>query len=68
MTKVNSGNGTNINNLNSDEMYHKPQSEMDKQAKGYENDVASSWLRGMGPGEAEGKPGYDKTGRHKVSR
>lgn len=28
----------------------------------YDNDVASDWRRGMGVGQAEGKPGYVKTG------
>lgn len=37
-----------------------PQSPEDKQAPGYNNDVASNWLRGMGKGEAEGKPSFDK--------
>lgn len=30
------------------------------QAPNYSNDVASDWRRGMGPGEAEGKPGFDR--------
>jgi hypothetical protein len=38
----------------------KPQAPEDRQAPGYDNDVKSNWLRGMGPGEAEGKPGFDK--------
>lgn len=37
-----------------------PQAPEDKQAPGYENDVPSNWLRGMGKGEAEGKPSFDK--------
>jgi len=31
------------------------------QGPGYDNDVASDWRRGMGPGEAEGKPGFCNT-------
>lgn len=38
----------------------KPQCCEDRQAPGYDNDVAPNWLRGMGKGEAEGKPGFDK--------
>lgn len=37
-----------------------PQFPEDKHGPGYDNDVASNWLRGMGKGEAEGKPGFDK--------
>ena len=37
-----------------------PQSPEDKHGPGYDNDTPSNWLRGMGKGEAEGKPGFDK--------
>jgi len=30
----------------------------------YSNDVANDWRRGFGPGQAEGKPGYDYTGKN----
>lgn len=30
----------------------------------YDNLVAPDWRRGMGPKQAEGKPGYDLTGKH----
>lgn len=42
-----------------------PQFPEDKHGEKYDNDVASNWLRGMGPKEAEGKPGFDsgKKGR-----
>lgn len=36
-----------------------PQAPEDQQAPGYDNDTPSNWLRGMGPGEACGKPGFD---------
>jgi len=36
-----------------------PQFPEDKHGAKYDNDVASNWLRGMGPKGAEGKPGYD---------
>lgn len=42
-----------------------PQFPEDKHGPKYDNDVASNWLRGMGPKEAEGKPGFDK---HKAGR
>jgi hypothetical protein len=42
-----------------------PQDPIDKHGAKYDNDVASNWLRGMGPKEAEGKPGFDK---HKAGR
>lgn len=35
------------------------------QDAGYQNDTASDWRRGMGPGEAEGKPSFDRTGKTK---
>lgn len=38
-----------------------PQAPEDRQAPGYMNMTPSNWLRGMGKGEAEGKPGFDKT-------
>lgn len=34
------------------------------QAPGYSNLVANDWRRGMGPKQAEGKPGYDLTGKN----
>lgn len=37
-----------------------PQAVNDKHLPGYDNDVAPNWLRGMGKGQAEGKPGFDK--------
>jgi len=40
---------------------HKPQAPEDRQAPGYSNMTPSNWIRGMGPGEATGKPGFDKT-------
>lgn len=44
----------------SDKEYQKPQSPTDRQAPGYDNDVGPNWLRGMGKGEAEGKPSFDR--------
>ena len=38
-----------------------PQCPEDKQAPGYHNDTPDNWLRGMGPGQAEGKPNFDKS-------
>lgn len=38
-----------------------PQCPEDAHGPKYDNDTPDNWLRGMGPGEAEGKPGYDKT-------
>lgn len=38
-----------------------PQFKEDQWAPGYCNDTPDNWLRGMGKGEAEGKPGFDKT-------
>lgn len=38
-----------------------PESPNDKMAPGYANNVAPDWRRGMGPGQAEGKPGFMKT-------
>ncbi len=40
-------------------LYQKPQSREDRQGPKYDNDVPNNWLRGMGPGEATGKPGFD---------
>ena len=40
---------------------NKPQCPEDKQGPGYENSVPSNWLRGMP--NAEGKPGFDKSGK-----
>ena len=42
-----------------------PQSLNDKHGPKYDNDVASTWVRGMGPDGACGKPGFDhgKKGR-----
>lgn len=37
-----------------------PQSVNDKHSPNYDNDVAPNWLRGMGKGQAEGKPNFDK--------
>lgn len=37
-----------------------PQFPEDKHGAKYDNDVADNWLRGMGKGGAEGKPGFDK--------
>jgi hypothetical protein len=45
-----------------------PQSPMDKQGPGYDNDVPMDWRRGGGSGQAEGKPGYDKTGKSPPNR
>ena len=45
------------------DLAQEPQSPMDKHGPGYDNDVAPDWRRGMGPGQAEGKPSYDRTGR-----
>jgi len=43
-----------------------PQAPSDRHGAGYANDVpADSWLRGGGPGGAEGKPNFD---RHKAGR
>lgn len=44
----------------SDKVYQQPQNPMDRHAEGYDNDVKPNWLRGMGPGEATGKPSFDK--------
>lgn len=62
-------NATSINSVNKSDPMQKPQSPMDKQdGVYYDNDVADGWLRGSGDKAAEAKPGYDLTGRHKVSR
>lgn len=37
-----------------------PQCPEDKHGANYNNDTPNNWLRGMGPGEAEGKPSFDK--------
>lgn len=37
-----------------------PQAVNDHHLPGYDNDVPANWLRGMGPGEATGKPSFDK--------
>ncbi len=37
-----------------------PQAVNDQHLPNYANDVGSNWLRGMGKGEAEGKPSFDK--------
>jgi hypothetical protein len=39
-----------------------PESPVDKQGPGYDNNVADDWRRGGGANQAEGKPGYVKTG------
>lgn len=44
----------------SDKVYQQPQNPMDRHEVGYDNDVGPNWLRGMGKGEAEGKPSFDK--------
>jgi hypothetical protein len=48
-----------------DECCQAPQFPEDKHGRKYDNDVASNWLRGMGPKGAEGKPDFDhgKKGR-----
>jgi hypothetical protein len=46
---------------NDPEICSAPQAPEDRQAPGYSNMTPSNWLRGMGKGEAEGKPGFDKT-------
>ena len=46
----------------------KPQSPMDKHGPGYDNDVAPDWRRGMGADQAEGKPGYVRTGHNPPNR
>lgn len=40
--------------------YQKPQDREGRHDASYDNDVGANWLRGMGKGEAEGKPFYDK--------
>jgi len=43
------------------EQEHRPQAYCDRQGPGYDNDVSlAGWLRN---GKAEGKPGYDPTGK-----
>ena len=42
-----------------DSRYMKPQGREDRQSVNYENDVGPNWLRGMGSGEACGKPSFD---------
>ncbi len=39
----------------------KPQFPEDQHAKDYDNGTPANWLRGMGKGEAEGKPSFDKS-------
>jgi hypothetical protein len=42
-----------------------PQDACDKRREpAYTNVVPSNWLRGMGKGEAEGKPGFDHVGKN----
>ncbi len=41
------------------------QDPMDRHDDNYDNDVADNWLRGGGPGQAEGKPSFDK---HRAGR
>lgn len=41
-----------------------PQSPEDKQGPKYENRTPDNWLRGMGKGQAEGKPSFDHVGKH----
>lgn len=50
-------NQPNIPQLSSE--YQKPQAQEGRQAPGYDNDVGANWLRGMGKGEACGKPSFD---------
>lgn len=42
-----------------DRLYQTPQGREDRQMDGYDNDVKPNWLRGMGKGEATGKPSFD---------
>lgn len=42
-----------------------PQFVEDQHAAKYDNDTGANWTRGMGKGEAEGKPAFDK---HKGKR
>lgn len=39
-----------------------PQNPEDKRGPDYDNNTPDNWLRGMGKGEAEGKPSFDKSG------
>lgn len=39
-----------------------PQCPEDKHGPKYSNDTPNNWLRGMGKGEAEGKPSFDHVG------
>lgn len=40
--------------------YQRPQAQEARHAPGYDNEVPPNWLRGMGKGEATGKPAFDK--------
>ena len=42
-----------------DRLYQTPQGREDRQMGAYDNDVKPNWLRGMGKGEACGKPHFD---------
>ncbi len=46
-----------------DPRQQKPQAPEDRQGPGYDNDVPSNWLRGMGTGGATGKPSFDSTAK-----
>lgn len=37
-----------------------PQCPEDKRGPDYDNNTPDNWVRGMGKGQAEGKPGFDK--------
>lgn len=42
-----------------------PQCPEDKHGAKYDNDTPDNWLRGMGPKQACGKPGYDNSPKGK---
>lgn len=46
----------------------KPQDIENMHGKGYAPDVASDWRRGMGRGQAEGRPGFDDGYQHKPAK
>lgn len=53
------------NSPNSQESEETPQAECDKRREPeYSNEVPDNWLRGMGKGEAEGKPDFDHVGKN----
>lgn len=41
-----------------------PECPPDKRGPDYSNNAPNNWLRGMGKGEAEGKPDFDHVGKH----